>query len=70
MVTLDFIARRYSTTPTKLLESGTTFDLYVAELAAGYEQYITSEANKGQTPNNNGLSVEEMQDMLNKVRNK
>lgn len=69
VITLDFLARRYSATPTEILQSGTTFDLYVAETAAGYEAY-QRKVQSGDKHDNKGLSVERMQGMLNTVRTK
>ena len=50
-----------------MLESGTTFDLYVAELAAGYESHQAKVA-RGEKPNNFGYSQEQLQSMMFAVR--
>lgn len=41
MLMLDFVSKRYGTIPSKLMREGNTFDLYIADLAASYQRFIT-----------------------------
>lgn len=66
---IDFMAKRYSKTPTQILESGSTFDLYVAETALGYESFV-AKRERGEIPDNHGHSQEELQAMVDRVKNK
>jgi hypothetical protein len=52
------------------LESGNTLDLYVAEVAVGYENYMHKKAsNKQNNQVGSEYSTEELQQMLNRVKN-
>jgi len=44
-------------------------DLYVAELAVGYETYLNEKGKRGETLNaSQGYTTEELQGMLNSVK--
>jgi hypothetical protein len=68
---LDFVAKRYGKLPSEVIESGSSIDLQIANLAVHYENYLhkkhQDKADGKITPN---LSQEEMQAMLDKVRSK
>lgn len=69
LLTLDFVAKRYGKLPSEVLESGSSIDLQIANLAVAYENYLHkkhSDAKDGKiTPD---LTVEQMTAMLNTVR--
>lgn len=71
MLSLDFIAKRYGKLPSEVIESGSSIDLQIANLAIEYESYLTKKAQNSKdgviTPD---LSQEEMQAMLDRVRKK
>lgn len=70
VITLDFVAKRYGYLPSQILESGNTLDLYVAEVAVGYENYMHKKAsNKQNNQISSNYSTEELQQMLNRVKN-
>lgn len=71
MLSLDFVAKRYGKLPSEVIESGSSIDLQIANLAVAYENYLHkkySNAKDGKiTPE---LTVEQMQAMIDKVRKK
>jgi hypothetical protein len=71
LLSLDFVAKRYGRLPSEVLESGSSIDLQIANLAVQYENYLhkkhSDQANGKVTPN---LSQEEMLSMLSAVRNR
>lgn len=70
MLTLDFLAKRYGYLPSMVLESGTTMDLYVAETAVGYENWLSKNPKDNTIQTGNNYSTEQLQGMINAVRNK
>ena len=59
--------------PSQILESGNTLDLYVAEVAVGYESFMHKKAsNKASGQQNIGsqYSTEDLTAMLNNVKGK
>ena len=66
LVSLDRLASRYHLLPSQALESGTTFDLYVMDVAVRYERY-RHEIETGAKKETN-LSHQQMQAMIDRVR--
>jgi hypothetical protein len=60
------LGQRYSTLPSKILESGDTIDLKCAEIAIEYEQYVKK--HQGQTLSHR-YSPEELAKQMEAVRN-
>jgi hypothetical protein len=70
-LSLDFVAKRYGCLPSQVLKSGDNIDIKIAALAIDYENYITNkEKDRADGKVTTDLSVEEMTQMLNTVRNK
>jgi len=65
ILTIDAIAERYKMLPSHVLESATTFDLYILDAAKSFYNYHEKKAN-GQVAEN--FSVDEMAEMIKKVR--
>ena len=53
--------------PTEVLREGSTIDLFVMELAIGYETYLTKKTKGGETIGH-GKSQEELQGMLDRAK--
>lgn len=75
MLMLDFVSKRYGTLPSILMREGNTFDLYIADLAASYQKFITDKENKSRgglinPPSTPHPSQEEMMAMIARVRGK
>jgi len=73
MLTLDFVAKRYGKLPSEVMEKGTTFDLYVGDLAVRYQNWLHEKHTDkpgGQTPQqlNHGLSQEQLRSMMTQAR--
>jgi hypothetical protein len=68
MLTCDFLARRYSKLPSEILESGTTMDLEIAEVAVGYEQYVSKQQKSGTPVINHNYSQDELKAMVDSVK--
>jgi hypothetical protein len=62
---IDFVCQRYGILPSKLVDTGDSLDIHVATVAVGYENWI--KANPGKT-NKHGFSQEQLQEMLNSVK--
>lgn len=62
---IDFVCQRYGTLPSKLVESGDSFDIHVATVAVGYENWVKNNPGKN---NKHGFSQEQLQEMLNSVK--
>lgn len=72
ILTIDNIAYRYKILPTEVLERGTTFDLYVIDIATKWRNY-QQEKQEGKTGStsttlNAGLSIEQMRAMMERAR--
>jgi len=73
MLTLDFVAKRYGKLPSEVMREGTTFDLYVSDLAVKYQNWL-HEKHSGKkntlTPqqDNHGLSQEQLRSMMTRAR--
>ena len=69
MITIDSIAHRYGCLPSEVMQRATTWDLYVADIAAQHEnwQYNKAQGIKepAQVP-----TTEELQAMIDSTRNK
>ena len=64
---LDFVAKRYGKLPSEVMEFGDSIDMRVATISLQFENY---QNNKGKDGNNDnhGLSQEQMQAMMQQVR--
>jgi len=70
---LDFVAKRYGVLPSVVLESGSSIDYKVAHLAVQYENWSREAAErkaKGLPPPPPKKSVQDLQSMLDQVRNR
>ena len=69
ILTIDNIAYRYKILPTEVLERGTTFDLYVIDIATKWRNY-QQEKQEGKQPSGPSVnpSIQEMQAMMARVR--
>lgn len=65
-VNLDFIAKRYGKLPSEVLKSGTTLDLQVADIAVGYERFVTEAAQNGEKLTNH--SQDQLKGMIDRVK--
>jgi hypothetical protein len=61
------MAKRYGKLPSEVLEKASTVDLYCLETAIGYETYLRKSHESGHS-SNHGLSQEDMQAMIDRVR--
>jgi hypothetical protein len=65
---LDFISKRYGKLPSEVLRSGSSLDIFVAEIAVGYQNY-QQRKQKGQAPDiKNKYSEKELLDMIKRAR--
>ena len=69
-LTLDFVARRYGTIPSIVLDKGSSVDILCANLGIQYENYLAETAKNGGKPANHGYSDEELINMINKAKKK
>lgn len=74
-LTLDFVSKRYGLLPSEFLARGSTLDIECAEIAVSHEQYLHDKAAKksakpGEAPPAPQLTQEQMQAMIDRVRNK
>lgn len=73
MLSLDFVAKRYGKLPSEVMAQGTTFDLYVSDLAMRYQNYLYEKEHgkKNNTPTNDntfGYSQDQLKAMIKKVK--
>jgi hypothetical protein len=68
-LTLDFVGKRYGKLPSEVMLEGSSLDIWIAELAVGYENYLNKKhaGNLGPTPAPN-LSQDEMRAMIERVK--
>ena len=65
------VAKRYATLPSQVLSQGNSIDIKCAQLAMQYENYIHENASKrAGNKVDKSYSTEDLQAMLNTVRNK
>jgi hypothetical protein len=63
------MAERYGLLPHEVKNRATTYDIMITDVLASYEDYEQRKANGKQIdPNNHGYSVDELQQMMGKVR--
>lgn len=71
MLTLDFVAKRYGLLPSEVLTKGTTFDLYVSDIAVRYQNWL-QDKHSGKpmksSQQNFGYSQEQLKAMLDRAR--
>lgn len=71
-LTLDNLAHRYRCLPSEAMARGTTFDLYVLDISARYQNYIhekeQAKTNGLAPPMKKQLTQKELQDMLTRAR--
>lgn len=65
-LTLDQTAQRYGVLPSKLLKSGDSIDLLVAQIGIGYEAW---QYQNPSVKNDHGFSQSELLDKINRTRN-
>jgi hypothetical protein len=70
LLTLNNLAKTYKMLPSEALARATTFDLYILDVAARYEQYsrLVMEG-KMQKKDNKGYSQEQLLAMVDRVKN-
>lgn len=69
IVTLHTLAQSYHLLPSEALARATTFDLYVLDNYSRFIKYQEEKANKDAPQVRKNLTQEEMQAMIDKVRN-
>lgn len=65
------MSKRYGCLPSELLDRGTSLDVYVSELALGYELYMHEKAendSKGRPTVGKKYNTQQLQEMLNAVK--
>jgi len=71
---LDLLATRYGVLPSFALQHGNTLDLTVLHVSAQYQAYVnetsTTEGKIAYNTKNHGKSQAELQEMLNKAKEK
>ena len=68
---LDAIATRYHVLPSTVMSTADTLDYYVMDVANSYHQYQQGQAERkrsGQPPPAPALSINKMQEMIERVR--
>ena len=71
-VFIDFAATRYNLLPSEFIRRADTVDLYIMDLACSYTRFQQDQAeakSKGLAPPSAQLSIEQMQSMMERVRN-
>lgn len=66
-MTLDVVARRYATLPSKILQEGDSLDIMCAEIALGYENYLKKQNDSKNLTQQ--YDQEELKLMMARVRN-
>jgi hypothetical protein len=46
VLSIDFVAKRYGRLPSEVMTAASTFDLYVADVAVQYQNYLYDKENK------------------------
>lgn len=69
MITIDSVAHRYGCLPSELMQRATTWDLYVADIAAQHENWQYEKA-QGKSSNAPVPDADQLQTMLDHVRKK
>ncbi|CAB4153747.1 hypothetical protein UFOVP635_25 [uncultured Caudovirales phage] len=67
IITLDRLGQRYKSTPTDILAYATTFDLYVADIAAKWEKRQI-DISEGKINPAKDLTQKQMEEMIYKVK--
>lgn len=70
-MTLDFVAKRYGTLPSRVFEHGNNLDIQVAEFAVAFEVYQHHKAEnsqRGQPTVSRQYSTEDLANMIKEVR--
>jgi len=74
LLTVDNLAHRYHCLPSEVLERATTLDLRVIDLSAKYARFqheeMERQMNNKSAPKVKKLSREEMQAMIDRVKNR
>lgn len=69
LLTINNLAKHYGLLPSQALDQGTTFDLYIMDLATRWEQRQHEIAQgKNPTPTRKKLTVEQMKTMIQRVK--
>lgn len=61
---MDFIAKRYGKLPSEALAQATTIDLWVMEIAVGYENWINDKHSRGESVVRHNKTDQELAQML------
>ena len=69
MITIDSIAHRYGCLPSEVMQRATTWDLYVADIAAQHENWQYDQA-QGKSGSASVPEPDQLQAMLDQVRKK
>ena len=67
-MTLDFISKRYGKLPSEVLRSGSSLDIFVAEIAVGYQNYQNRKQSGNAPPVLKKYSEKELLDMIKRAR--
>lgn len=73
MLTIDFLAKRYGKLPSEIMSQGTTFDLYVSDVAVKYQNWLYEKEKNPHSAaqaKDHGLSKEQMKAMIERTRSK
>lgn len=69
IILIDTMAERYGQLPSQVMRDATTFDVFIADTAIGYRNYLNDKANgKTATYNQNDYSQEELLKILKESR--
>lgn len=64
---LDFVAQRYGILPSQLMLQGSSFDIFIAEMAQRYQNRVAETARTGRPPVPD-LDTKTLQAMMDRVR--
>jgi hypothetical protein len=72
-LTIDYISKRYGKLPSEVLNTASTFDIYVSDVAAKYQNYVYDKAEKNRKsgyaePVRHNHSTDELGEMLKRAR--
>ncbi len=70
MITLDHLAHRYQCLPSEALSRGNTLDLKVLHLSSAWQRHQHEEAENPGSSKRKNLSTDQLQAMVDAVRNK
>lgn len=68
ILTVDNLATRYHKTPTEIVETGTSFDMYVIDTATKWAKYQRELSENKTTMGEKTFSNEELVEIFNKTK--